>query len=324
MNLGRKSVVAGVLSVAMLGGGVAVAGSGITFKPKGDNVQLKCKGGMSSHAQLFQDGMLVFDGDPEVTVDIAIDYVGPNGEENGFRVEAVGLGTHAGTHIDVPNHFIPLARSISDLNADEFVWPVYVIDVRGISDFTAQLTIEDIKAYEKENGKIERGSLVVIQAGLEDLYDLPPTDPQDVYSAPFFADGNPGFAGATVQWMFDERHIAGTGSDAYGPDASSDELFDATYTTLLNNGVAVVVLNNLDDLAVRGDLLIAPPVNLSEGTGFPVNPISCQGKKSAPRTAMNFDFPSVSSDDTDDNDDNDGSDHGNDDDDSSDEMDSDG
>ena len=320
MNLGRKSVVAGVLSVAMLGGGVAVAGSGITFKPKGDNVQLKCKGGMSSHAQLFQAGMLVFDGDPEVTVEVPIDY-----EPDGFRVEAVGLGTHAGTHIDVPSHFIKGTRSVSDLNADEFVWPVYVIDVRGISDFTAQLTIEDVKAYEEENGRIERGSLVVIQTGLEDLYVEPlPIDAESVYDAPFFADGNPGFAGATVQWMFDERHIAGTGSDAYGPDASSDELFDATYTTLLNNGVAVVVLNNLDDLAVRGDLLIAPPVNLSEGTGFPVNPISCQGKKSAPRTAMNFDFPSVSSDDNADVDDNEGSDHDNDDDYSSDDMDTDG
>ncbi len=294
MNIGKKSAVAGLLSVAMLGGGVAVAGFGITFKPKGDNVQLKCKGGMDSHSQIFQEGMLIFEGDPEVSVEIVVDYDdvfddGGTPEDlnddvlAGFRVEAVSLGTHAGTHIDVPNHFIKGKRSITDLNADEFVWPVYVVDVRGINNTEAALTIEDIKAYERANGKIESGSLVVMQTGLEDLYDS---------GAVFFADGNPGFSGDAVQWMFDERHIAGTGSDAYGPDSSADFDFSATYTTLVNDGVAVVVLNNLDALSVRGDLLIAPPVKLLDGTGFAVNPISCQGSKSAPRTQMDFDFPS--------------------------------
>ncbi|NNF53484.1 MAG: hypothetical protein HKN03_03475 [Acidimicrobiales bacterium] len=304
MNIGKKSAVAGLLSVAMLGGGVAVASSGITFMPKGDNVQLKCKGGMDSHSQIFQDGMLIFEGDPEVTVDLAVDYgdvFDDNGTPDnpnddvlaGFRVEAVSLGTHAGTHIDVPNHFIEGARGITELAADEFVWPVYVVDVRGINNFEAALTIEDIKAYEAANGKIEPGSLVVMQTGLEDLYDNP-YDPNDIYGSDFFADGNPGFSGDTVQWMFEERGIAGTGSDAYGPDSSADFDFSATYTTLLNDGVAVVVLNNLDALSVRGDLLIAPPVKLLDGTGFSVNPISCQGSKSAPRTPMNFEFPSDS------------------------------
>lgn len=298
MNIGKKSAVAGLLSVAMLGGGVAVASSGITFKPKGDNVQLKCKGGMDSHAQTFQAGMLIFEGDPEVTVEIAIDYVDDMGTDdesddvvNGFRVEKVSLGTHAGTHIDVPNHFIEGARSITDLNADEFVWPVYVVDVRGITNFETALTIQDIKAYEAANGKIEPGSLVVMQTGLEDVY-ANDYDLGNIYGSDFFVNGNPGFSGEAVQWMFDERGIAGTGSDAYGPDSSADFDFSATYTTLLNDGVAVVVLNNLDALSVRGDLLIAPPVKLKDGTGFSVNPISCQGSKSAPRTVMNFDFPS--------------------------------
>lgn len=292
MNIGKKSAVAGLLSVAMLGGGVAVASSGITFKPKGDNVQLKCKGGMDSHSQIFQAGMLIFEGDPPVTVDIDVDYGDifddggtPLDPEDdvlaGFRVEAVSLGTHAGTHIDVPKHFIEDGRSITQMEADEFVWPVYVVDVRGITNPEATLTIEDIKAYERANGKIERGSLVVIQTGLEASYES---------GSNFFV--NPGFSGAAVEWMFDERHIAGTGSDAYGPDSSADEDFSATFTTLDKDGVAVVVLNNLDALSIRGDLLIAPPVKLLNGTGFSVNPISCQGSKSAPRTPMNFEFPS--------------------------------
>ncbi|MFW2383525.1 MAG: cyclase family protein [Acidimicrobiales bacterium] len=292
MRISKKAAFAGLTTVLMLVGGVAVAGSRVVFNPPG-NVKLQCTGGMSNHGHEFfagsnpfgdepPTGMPVFDGDPDVTVETFIDYdtdFGPDEDGNpipaGFRVEEIGLGAHAGTHIDVPTHFIEGARTLDDINPEEFVWPVYVIDVRERMQTEAvfQLTVEDIRRYERLHGKIERGSLVVIQTGFEERF-----------GDPSYLDGAPGFAGATVQWMFDNRNIAGTGSDTYGPDAGDDELFDATYTTLLNDGVAVVAMNNLDDLAIRGDLLMAPAVRLREGTGFPVNPISCQGNKSRPRT----------------------------------------
>ena len=47
----------------------------------------------------------------------------------------------------------------------------------------------------------------------------------------------PGFSGDAVQWLFDRRHISGVGSDTFGPDASSDANFDATFTALSNDGL---------------------------------------------------------------------------------------
>jgi kynurenine formamidase len=78
--------------------------------------------------------------------------------------------------------------------------------------------------------------------------------------------------------MFDRRGIDGVGSDAYGPDAATDADFDATYTTLLNDGVALVAIANLDSVAVQGDIIIAPTVALSEGSGFTTDPIACHGR----------------------------------------------
>ncbi len=297
MKLGKKAAFAAVVASITLLGGVAIAGNAVEFKARG-SANLKCVGGMSNHGHDFfagsnpfgddpPVGMPVFDGDPDVTVENFIDYDTNFGTEEdpipaGFRVEAVSLGTHAGTHIDVPTHFIEGARTLDDLNPEEFVWPVYIIDVRQRmqTEPVFQLSVDDVKRYERRNGRIGRGSLVVIQTGFEERF-----------GDPSFFDSAPGIAGETVQWLFDERHIGGTGSDTYGPDAGDDELFDATYTTLLNDGVAVVAMNNLDALAVQGDILIAPAVRLREGTGFPVNPISCQGNRSRPRSG-----PSTSGD----------------------------
>jgi kynurenine formamidase len=88
---------------------------------------------------------------------------------------------------------------------------------------------------------------------------------------------NPGFSGAAVQWLFDRRDIDGVGSDAYGPDAATDDLFDATYTTLLNDGVALVAIANLDSVSVNKDVIIASGVALTDGSGFSTDPIACHG-----------------------------------------------
>lgn len=88
-----------------------------------------------------------------------------------------------------------------------------------------------------------------------------------------------GFAGTAVQWMFDKRNIEGVGSDAYGPDAFSDANFDATYTTLANDGIALVAIANLDTVQTRGDVIMASTVALQGGSGFSTDPIACHGEQ---------------------------------------------
>ncbi len=89
---------------------------------------------------------------------------------------------------------------------------------------------------------------------------------------------NPGFSGEAVQWLFDNRNIDGVGSDAYGPDAANDENFDATFTALDNDGIALVALANLDSVSVRSDVIMASAVPLIDGSGFSTDPIACHGR----------------------------------------------
>lgn len=150
--------------------------------------------------------------------------------------------------------------------------------------------VDDVLAYEDEHGRIEPGSLVILQTGAEDYFGLDGVgdaygvdgDDNSQNTDDLFEFVNPGFSGAAVQWLFDERYIDGVGSDAYGPDAATDAYFDATYTTLLNDGVALVALANLDSVSVHNDVIIASTIALTDGSGFTTDPIACHGRRNGP------------------------------------------
>ena len=247
----------------------AVVAAGTDFSVRGGDgggAGLNCPRGMVRLGHVFDATASVFPGDPAPSVTIVATIA-----DNGFLVEEVKTGTHTGTHLDAPGHFITGGRTVDDLAATDFVWPVYVVDVQarlagpGADDF--QLSVADIRQYERQNGKIAKGSLVVLRTGFDQKF-----------RTPAFNDPAPGFSGAAVQWMVDKRNIGGLGSDTFGPDATSDADFNATYTILNNNRVAVTGLNNLASLQVKGDVMIAPAVALRDGSGYQVDPLGCLGR----------------------------------------------
>ncbi len=246
--------------------GVAAANFGFSVGGgSGGGARLSCPGGMSRLGHIFDENATVFPGDPAPHIEIVADVA-----NDGYLVELVETGTHTGTHLDAPGHFIEGGRTVDELDATEFVWPAYVIDVRdrmaNEDDDDFQLTVDDVRAYERANGRIRRGAMVIIQTGFDAFYG---TDA-------FLGDA-PGFSGAAVQWMVDRRDIGGIGSDTFGPDATSDDLFDATYTILLNDKVALPGINDVDSLSIRGDLIIANAIPLRDGSGFETDPLACHG-----------------------------------------------
>ncbi len=264
-RFGLRTVVTLVIGFSLLSAGGAVAASN-AFRVSGggghSDAVLQCGGGMSRLGHVFDENASIFPGDPapEITIEFTV-------ADDGFLLETVTTGTHTGTHFDAPGHFIEGGRTVDQLDATEFVWPAYVVDVR---DRMAQegpdflLSVDDIKRYERQEGRIRPGSLVIIQTGFDGLFGT------DAY-----LENAPGFSGDAVQWLFDARRIGGLGSDTFGPDATIDENFDATYTALLNDGVALPGLNNLDSLNRNGDIIIASAVPLRDGSGYQIDPLAC-------------------------------------------------
>ena len=278
MTFMKRTVVLGAALLLVGSFGVAAAAaSGVFTRGAGPNpAMVRCPGGMTRLGHEFNEQMSLFAFDPAVVVED--EYIVA---EDFFLVEDVDTGSHAGTHLDVPAHFIDGGRTVDELAAAEFVWPVYKIDVRNRSFTDNFVEVADIEAYEADNGKIPDGALVVLQTGAEEFWGAEEVvidaDGNSANVDDFFDFENPGFSGAAVQWLFDERGIDGVGSDAYGPDAFGDELFDATFTTLANDGIALVALANLDSVNVRGDIIMAPTIALTGGSGFTTDPLACHG-----------------------------------------------
>ncbi len=147
----RRWIAAAISAVVVLGGaGGAVATSGIDID-SGEGAELACENGMSRLGHVLDENASVFPGDPCQTSKSS-----PPFRNYGYLVELVHAGTHTGTHIDAPGHFIEGGRTIDDLDAAEFVWPAYVIDVRPRMKATGhdafQLRRTDILQYERRWG----------------------------------------------------------------------------------------------------------------------------------------------------------------------------
>lgn len=267
-KLRRARPALGVALAFVVATSAGAAGAAYHYRVKGGgpgHARLACNGGVSQLSHVLNENASIFPGDPETSIEIFA-----NVADDGYLVEDLSVATHTGTHLDAPGHFIEGGRTVDQLDATELIWPAYIIDVRDRmeaegADF--QLTKADIKAYEDENGRIKKGSMVIIRTGLAEAFG---TDG-------YFAE-SPGFSGASVQWLVDKRKVGGIGSDNFGPDATSDELYDATYTILANDKVALPGLTNLDSMNVTGDIIMAAPIRLENGSGFQVNPIACHGK----------------------------------------------
>jgi kynurenine formamidase len=260
-----RGLVAVAVAFAALGAGSVAAYAGFRISTDG-GAEIRCPRGMSRLSHVFDESASVFPGDPAPIIDIAATI-----EENGFLVENVSTGTHTSTHIDAPGHFIAGGRTVDELLATDLVWPAYVIDVRdrmtGTDADGFQLSVAEIRAYERANGRIPRGAMVIIQTGFEEFF-----------GTEAYLGAAPGFAGDTVDWMVANRDIGGIGSDTFGPDATSDALFDATFSILEADRVALPGLNNLDSLSTRNDIIITGAVRLADGSGYQVDPLACHGR----------------------------------------------
>ena len=76
----------------------------------------------------IRDGMVTFEGDPEVHLGRAISIA----DGAVCNVSRLDYGIHSGTHIDAPIHFIDGAPGIEAMAIDAFVGPALVVDARSI------------------------------------------------------------------------------------------------------------------------------------------------------------------------------------------------
>ena len=193
------------------------------------------------------------------------------------------LGEHSGTHFDAPHHWLS-GKDFPDgftdtLDVQRLVAPVNVIDcsVEAAADPDFLLTVEHVKAWEREHGEIGPGEWVVMRtdwdkrAHDEELFLNEDPDPHE--------DGShsPGPSTECMDYLL-SKGIVGWGSQCIGTDAGMAGKFSPPYPAHnylhRDNCFGLASLANLDQLPPKGAILIAAPLKIEQGTGSPIRALA--------------------------------------------------
>ena len=196
--------------------------------------------------------------------------------EHGVRVSKITMGTHTGTHIDVPSHFVDDGKTIEQVSLSWLVGPAVVVDLtqtgRG-KDLQKREAIElnDLKPYESRIRRyIESGEtpIVLLRTGWSKYWAT-----EDYIHHPYVAPH-------TSQWLVD-LGVRVLGIDTFSPDETfvdPTKFIFAVHKIVL--GADAVIVENLTNLEAiqEGEWIVSVvPLKLEGADGSPIR--ACAWRK---------------------------------------------
>lgn len=185
-----------------------------------------------------------------------------------------GASEHGGTHVDAPIHFAEGGKSIDQVPLDRWIGPAVKIDVaeKCGRDRDYRLTSQDIRDWEKEQGRIPRGAWVIMYTGVgtrsyPDPVKVLGTDRRGTEALPLLSF--PGFSEEAARFLVQERDIRGIALDTPSIDYGKSVDFEVHKVICGAGKLAIENLASLDKLPIKGATLYAAPMMITRGTGAP-------------------------------------------------------
>jgi kynurenine formamidase len=157
-------------------------------------------------------------------------------------------------------------RTVAQIPSDELFVSAVVVNIKPkvAKSPDYQATVEDLRAWERQNGRIPRRTAVLLNTGWSRWW----ADParyvnQDAHGVPKV----PGFSPAAVAFLVGERQVRGLGVDALIPHGDSISPVLSAGLWQLEN------LANLDRLPAKGAKLVVAPIRM-EAAAAPVRVIA--------------------------------------------------
>ena len=185
---------------------------------------------------------------------------------------------HGGTHIDAPVHFAKGRNSVDVIPLNQMIGPAIVVDVTGKVNGNRdyQVTENDFRAWERRNGRIANGSIVLLRTGFGKFYpDRKKYLGTDQRGEKAVADLHfPGLHPDAARWLTRNRSIKAIGLDTPSIDYGQSTLFESHRILFDKNIPAFENVANLDKLPIKGFSIVALPMKIAGGSGGPLRMIA--------------------------------------------------
>lgn len=163
---------------------------------------------------------------------------GPEGD----IMSAIYMGSHMGTHVEAPLHFLANGGDTASIPIEKLMGPAIVLDFRH-KQVKEPITLEEIQAA----GDIQVGDRVLIMTGRHHQYRTPQS-----HDRPYLTE-------EAVRWLVEDRKINCLGTDASGYEVRGVSHFP-NHRLITSAGIPVIeCLNNLVELRKQRVFLIALP-----------------------------------------------------------------
>ncbi len=198
----------------------------------------------------LHNGMPIYPGDPSPSF---VSYA--TLEKNGVNLTKLILGSHTGTHIDAPRHFIPNGIGVDQIPASKLVGEAYVADLSS-KPIGSGVTGRDLR--ENLEGKVAEDDIVIVYTGCSELWGEESITSNYTY-----------LTGSAADYLVSRK------VRAVGIDFLSIERFQApdpvAHKTLLGNGIFIMESLNraTKQFAGKRVLVICMPIKLQNGDGAP-------------------------------------------------------
>ncbi len=193
-----------------------------------------------------------YPGDPVVRVEPGLIM-----EKKGVNVLSLCMGTHSGTHIDVPLHHIDEGKSLNDISLEKFMGEAVFL---GIPKKDNQaITADDLK-----DCNIRPGDIVIIRTGWE----------RKKYQDDYF-EGFPYFESGSADYLISKK-VKCIGADI--PSVDGPGTGGIFHKKILSAEIGIIeALIGLGPLSGKRMFFSALPLNIEDGDGSPVRAVAVEG-----------------------------------------------
>jgi len=185
---------------------------------------------------------------------------------------------HGGTHLDAPVHFAEGRNTADRIPLEQLMGAGAVVDVASKceSDADYRITVGDIEEWERANGELPRGVILLLRTGFgkrwPDRKSYMGTDergPEAVAKLHF-----PGLHPEAARWLVERRAVKAVGLDTPSIDHGQSTHFE-THRILFERDIpAFENLANLDRLPPKNFHVIALPMKIKGGSGGPLRAVA--------------------------------------------------